>query len=591
MANKSIIDIEVNDDQFKAFYELFEEYKKHLGSAPDDWKKIDAATKKAAKSFQDVSVGSAALLADIAANTKSIADGLKKATEAQKQLHNATRKGSSEMRKMAGYAAGLSKSIFGIGKYLFKIGALGGGISLLGGFGLRELGTSAVSGQRQARGLGLNQGQVKAWQTDMAPRYLGANVLSSVANAQNDFTGRVWLARATGMSLSDVASQSPDKIALQLALKGHDWWKNTPSALRTTQNLQSAGFLQSGLSLEDMRRLGHSSRASIMGAENQYRKDAGAFNIDKKTVSNWYKFTNALGRAGNEIETVFTKRLADLAPVFGSFVKTLTSDATAFINSTLTPENMKAFAAGLKDVASYLGSKDFRQSVKSFGSAIVDITNAVLWAAKAIGAVIGNPPGKTTTTVKKPGGAQVPDSALNPNWTNPNPRTSRGIIGGTSKSAQLSALERQYNLPPGTLDAIWATESSRGKNAGMSSAGALGPFQLTAQTAKALGVTDRTDFAQSAKGAAMLMQQNLKTYNGDLNKALAAYNWGPGNAQNPRLNADIAKHNQDWLSHAPRETQNYVNKIVSMLAARHTTVTVTNNTASKVAVSTNAAAY
>lgn len=576
MSNKPIIDIQVNSDQFKAFYELFEQFQAQLGSMPDDWKKIDAASKKAAKTFGAMA-GGAVSMAEISTHAKGTADGLKKAAHAQTQFHNATRKSAGEMKKMAGYAHGLSKSIFGIGKYLFKVGALGGGLSLLGGFGLRSLGESAVRGQRNARGIGLNQGQIKAWNTDIGPKYVDSSILGKVANAQNTPQGLLKLSLASGIPIAQLQGMAPDEISHQLMLHERSMWQSTPRGLRAT-----SPYLQAAMgfnSQEDIRRLAHSSSSGIASAWGQYKKDSGTFNISSGTTSAWYKFTRELSVAGNTLETVFTKRLSELAPVLGGFVKTLTADATAFINTTLTPANMKAFASGLQDVATYLGSKDFRNSVKSFGTAIVDVTHAVLWAAKVIGAMIGNPPGKTTTTVTKPGAGQLPNSALNPNWKSPNALTSRGIIGGSpGRQAQLAALDQKYGLPSGLLTGVYSAESNNGKDAGYSRAGALGPFQFMIPAANAYGVNDRRSFSQSSVGAAKYYRDLLKKYKGNVREAIGAYNWGPGN-----VDKDIAQHGKNWEIYAPKETRKYINKVVSVM--------IQNQTAAKVSVSHNAAAY
>lgn len=44
-----------------------------------------------------------------------------------------------------------------------------------------------------------------------------------------------------------------------------------------------------------------------------------------------------------------------------------------------------------------------------------------------------------------------------------------------------------------------------------------------------------------------------RKFGGDPAKMWGAYNAGPG-----RLDDLIARHGDDWLQHAPRETQNYV---------------------------------
>lgn len=50
----------------------------------------------------------------------------------------------------------------------------------------------------------------------------------------------------------------------------------------------------------------------------------------------------------------------------------------------------------------------------------------------------------------------------------------------------------------------------------------------------------------------------LKEYKGDVAKALAAYNWGPGN-----VDAAIKEHGPEWLNHTPSETRNYVASALS----------------------------
>lgn len=52
----------------------------------------------------------------------------------------------------------------------------------------------------------------------------------------------------------------------------------------------------------------------------------------------------------------------------------------------------------------------------------------------------------------------------------------------------------------------------------------------------------------------------LREYGNDEAKALAAYNWGPGN-----LNWAIANYGDNWLDYAPQETKDYVRKVLGRL--------------------------
>lgn len=134
----------------------------------------------------------------------------------------------------------------------------------------------------------------------------------------------------------------------------------------------------------------------------------------------------------------------------------------------------------------------------------------------------------------------------------------------------------QYgNVPSNIQDAIIQASNSTGVDldlltrvarqesgfdpTAVSSAGATGLFQTMPDTARDLGIEDMTNPYQSAMGGAKYIAQNLQKYGGDITKALAAYNAGPGNVDS-------------WISNgwdgSPdtipiEETRNYVKSIGS----------------------------
>ncbi|EHS6172885.1 transglycosylase SLT domain-containing protein [Salmonella enterica] len=107
-----------------------------------------------------------------------------------------------------------------------------------------------------------------------------------------------------------------------------------------------------------------------------------------------------------------------------------------------------------------------------------------------------------------------------------------------------SKLEQKYNLEPGVLSAVSATESSGGqridhprdKNGNVLST-ALGPFQIIKGTRNDLGLSDADamDPSKSAEAAARYLSMLKKRYNGDQGKAIAAYHAGMGNIDKGRL--------------------------------------------------------
>lgn len=101
------------------------------------------------------------------------------------------------------------------------------------------------------------------------------------------------------------------------------------------------------------------------------------------------------------------------------------------------------------------------------------------------------------------------------------------------------------------LDIVATVESNRNP-AAVSPKGAVGEYQFMPETAKQYGIDPR-DSNQARDGAKRMFSYLLKKYDGDVNKALAAYNWGEGNVD------------RQGLENMPTETRNYIDKINGMI--------------------------
>lgn len=131
----------------------------------------------------------------------------------------------------------------------------------------------------------------------------------------------------------------------------------------------------------------------------------------------------------------------------------------------------------------------------------------------------------------------------------------------SSVNAEKSALRRQiecavqnaareYGLPAELLRSVIRHESNYNPQA-LSPAGAQGLMQLMPATARELGVSDPFDIQQNIDGGSRYLKQMLDHFDGDLRKALAAYNAGPGTV---RQYGDVPPY---------PETRNYVRKVMS----------------------------
>lgn len=102
------------------------------------------------------------------------------------------------------------------------------------------------------------------------------------------------------------------------------------------------------------------------------------------------------------------------------------------------------------------------------------------------------------------------------------PSVTAGPVQWRSYIAHLAA---KYDLSPQLLEAlVW--QESRWRPGAVSPAGARGLTQLMPGTARDLGVNPDDPLA-NLEGGARYLRQQLNTFGGDLEKALAAYNAGP----------------------------------------------------------------
>jgi soluble lytic murein transglycosylase-like protein len=96
--------------------------------------------------------------------------------------------------------------------------------------------------------------------------------------------------------------------------------------------------------------------------------------------------------------------------------------------------------------------------------------------------------------------------------------------------AEITAAAQKHGIDPALLAGLVKQESGFNPSAG-SPAGARGLAQLMPGTAAGLGVTNVLDPLQSLDGGAKYLRQQLDAFGGDVTKALAAYNAGPGAVQ------------------------------------------------------------
>jgi soluble lytic murein transglycosylase-like protein len=119
-------------------------------------------------------------------------------------------------------------------------------------------------------------------------------------------------------------------------------------------------------------------------------------------------------------------------------------------------------------------------------------------------------------------------------------------------AARIHELAARFDLSPALLEAVvW--QESRWRADAVSPVGARGLAQLMPGTAREMGVDPDDPFA-NLEGGARYLRQQLDRFDGDVEKALAAYNAGPGRV--------VAANGIPAI----RETQMYVASVMGRLS-------------------------
>jgi Phage tail lysozyme len=343
MATKSVIEIDVLDEKFKAFANAFAKYQETLKKMPSDWQKVNSAA---------------------ISGSASVAKNIAQATKNQKDLNKAVGDSSFGFRNAARLTGDIAKNLasgaISIAKWL-SLGAVGGG------FGLGGIAAAASSSLKQAQGLGITTGQLRAANVNLG-RYIDpTSVLSNIADIQSDLSRRQILTRLgarEGQNAAQMLSTVMKNAVQQFRAGGE------------TQQYAEAMGLTQVFSMQELRTMS-ANFEDLDKSAKRLERDFSALAVDPADSKAWQDFFVELKRSGNLIETSFINNLVKLTPQLTNLSASVANAIDGFLGSEEVKQK-------LDDLAKYLGSQEFKDAARDFIDGLKELANAVVSIVSAI---------------------------------------------------------------------------------------------------------------------------------------------------------------------------------------------------------------
>ncbi|MFM0665394.1 transglycosylase SLT domain-containing protein [Paraburkholderia sediminicola] len=531
--DKPVISIPIDDADFMAFLEKFDQFKEDAKTGVDPFA-------GAAHSAQAADVAAAGMTTAFQAFSKAAVSSKMTGNQSfsflfARDMHFAA-KDTKEIDKNL---AKSSKSMLGFNRQWSALKtAAKAGLGLFGipgaiGAAAAKTASDLAKDNQRNRELNVEPGIISAFNNGFKRFGLSDADVERMRDAQSDVTK--WKTfSAAGLSPQQIQGMDPTELTAFMdrwaGSKAREWKANG----QPLAQMSKAYGLDDLLSNNQIRLAGSYSDEEHDKAFSQFKADVPKFSIDQKTedeaTDQLKQWNDTWTRIRRNLETSFMTLTPQLTAL-----GTAVADAVAdFVKSPEIKDDLDQLDEGLRGILPFFKSvtqfnKDNQFSIPDAG-------------AKATGDALMKYPWYRSlhdTLMKIPGvsDSDAPDA----------PDTS--TTGAAAYRNLTQAAEKKYGLPSG-LQALQMQVESRGVPTAVNKdTGAQGLMQFMPSTSKSMGI-DPFDPKQATDAGGRLLRKFADIY-GSLGKGLGAYDG------DTHISADAKKY-KSWLMGAKQETLNYL---------------------------------
>lgn len=383
MPLRSVIDIDVNDDTFKAFQSLFDRYAAAVDRLPGQWKQAGQAIAEQRSTF--VAIASALM-----AQNEILHKGGREVTEIDRTLTRTQRTMRGLSRATREFAGHLTTATATLMRWTGVTGVVGALTGLLSAEGVAHLARSAAGTYRTTLGYagGTTPAQVgaaDAFRGIMSPSAVlsGISEMLTTAEGKRGLVSLGFGAETNGASAGTLLPEFLRRLQRTArAIPGEANFGDIMSGMGLGQ------FTQLGLTLRHMR---PGQLEDLIKVYAESTRELGR--ITERVLEKWVKFDAAIGLAGTKIQSAFVVGLEPLLPKFTQIVDVFSNAIVAFGQSREVSEWMDQLADALKkvDLVKFAvevehGAEVVVSLAKAMTSLLGSVGNLVSWVNKTTGA-------------------------------------------------------------------------------------------------------------------------------------------------------------------------------------------------------------
>lgn len=368
MANKSVIDIEINDSQVTKAFERFKKYRDNLQKLPKDWQKAGESASKAANNFDEAVTA----LNSAAAAMDNLVEYQKKSNKQQDELNRKLKTTEGGFQRMRGHMLSISQAVAGTTFNIMKWAGAMATVGATGGYFMMSGMASDVSDyRRRAQGLGISIGAMRAAELGFGKYGDIGNMMQQYAAAQTDIQ-KQWAFGAAGIPRGTSAAAAMPNIIEKAA----QVWKAGPAEL-AGERLRVSGLSEIGVDTEFARRAAAMSPKERQEDFERVKRMQTEFDLQDKIAKKWQDLNITLGESKRKIETTLIEGLTKLTGPLGQLADAFSGAVKDLMDSPHVKEWISDLGVGIKNFAKYLKTTEFKEDVRDWMRMLDDLKDSM----------------------------------------------------------------------------------------------------------------------------------------------------------------------------------------------------------------------